>query len=127
MWLISCGNNGVEADYFGDEITLENSTSIQHIVRNSVENAGQEFLIQGVMTEVCQKKGCWVDVKDGEESITVRFKDYAFFMPKDGAGRNIKAQGVFNIGTYEEEVDGKKVEKEYFTFTASGVELEKRQ
>jgi len=125
VWFISCNSNDVKSDYFGDEITLTKSTSIESIVINPNESTGKEFLISGVMTQVCQKKGCWMDVKDGENSLNIRFKDYAFFMPKDGAGRKVKAQGIFNIAMYEEEVEGKTVEKEYFTFTASGVELEK--
>lgn len=43
---------------------------------------------------VCQKKGCWMKVDlDGEESM-VRFKDYAFFMPKDIAGQEAIIEGV---------------------------------
>jgi hypothetical protein len=38
---------------------------------------------EGVIKEVCQQKVCWmkVDVGNGEEML-VRFKRYAFFVPK---------------------------------------------
>jgi len=48
---------------------------------------------------VCQVKGCWMNLvpTDGtavEESIFVKFKDYAFFMPLDLAGSNVIVDGI---------------------------------
>ena len=35
--------------------------------------------------KLCQK-GCWMDVKVAEgDTMMVRFKDYGFFVPKEGA------------------------------------------
>jgi len=69
-----------------------------------------------------------MDLQDGDSTITVRFKDYAFFMPKDGAGRKATVQGIFTVETYEDELeDGTVVEKKYNNFVASGVILEKPQ
>ncbi|HET8886765.1 MAG TPA: DUF4920 domain-containing protein [Salinimicrobium sp.] len=34
--------------------------------------------------EVCKKKGCWMIMENGEsDDVMVKFKDYAFFVPKD--------------------------------------------
>lgn len=43
--------------------------------------------------EVCQKKGCWMKIDMGDQEAMVRFKDYAFFMPKDIAGREVIVSG----------------------------------
>lgn len=47
---------------------------------------------------VCQVKGCWMNLvpTDGSsaESIFVKFKDYAFFMPLDLAGSNVIVDGI---------------------------------
>lgn len=43
--------------------------------------------------EVCQKKGCWMKIDIGDQEAMVRFKDYAFFMPKDIAGREVIVSG----------------------------------
>lgn len=50
---------------------------------------------KGVVKEVCQAKGCWMKValNDGEE-VMVRFKDYAFFVPKDLAGKEVVVNGL---------------------------------
>lgn len=44
--------------------------------------------------EVCQKKGCWMQVDlDPEKSSFVRFKDYGFFAPMNAAGHEVVMQG----------------------------------
>jgi hypothetical protein len=50
--------------------------------------------ITAKVTEVCQKKGCWMMLTDGDVSVRVTFKDYGFFIPKDLAGTTIIAEGV---------------------------------
>ncbi|MGS4344927.1 DUF4920 domain-containing protein [Myroides odoratus] len=44
--------------------------------------------------EVCQKKGCWMQVDlDQEKSGFIRFKDYGFFAPMNAAGHEVVMQG----------------------------------
>jgi len=47
---------------------------------------------------VCQVKGCWMNLVPtegtAEESIFVKFKDYAFFMPLDLAGSEVIVDGI---------------------------------
>jgi len=89
------------------------------------------------VTEVCQSKGCWMklQLEDGGEAM-VRFKDYAFFMPKDIAGKEVVVSGkaftemmtVDDQRHYAED-EGKSAEeiaaitepKKTFSFEASGV------
>jgi len=58
---------------------------------------GKEMRIVGVVDEVCQTKGCWMTFTDQDQSMRVKFKDYAFFMPKDCSGRQAIVDGVFTI------------------------------
>ena len=50
--------------------------------------------------QVCQNKGCWMTLAPAAgldadaEALTVRFKDYGFFMPKDLAGSAVVAEGT---------------------------------
>lgn len=54
-----------------------------------------EMKVTGKVIEVCKKKGCWMTLKmpDGEP-IRITFKDYAFFMPKDIAGKTVVLVGI---------------------------------
>jgi hypothetical protein len=65
-----------------------------------VDTLVEDVTISGKIKGVCQAKGCWmtIELSNGEE-MTVKFKDYAFFMPMDCAGRSILAHGKTFIKT----------------------------
>ena len=48
----------------------------------------------GKASAVCQAKGCWMTLPtaDGKQ-MRVRFKDYAFFVPKDLSGHDVVVSG----------------------------------
>lgn len=58
---------------------------------------GKQLRIVGVIEEVCQTKGCWMTFSDQGQTMRIKFTDYAFFMPKDCAGRQAIVDGVFSI------------------------------
>lgn len=60
------------------------------------EKPTAEMKLKGKVVEVCQKKGCFIMVQmpDGKEPVRVTFKDYAFFMPFDLAGKEITLDGI---------------------------------
>jgi hypothetical protein len=60
---------------------------------------GMNMRIVGIVEEVCQTKGCWMTFRDGDQTMRIKFTDYAFFMPKDGAGRQAIVDGTFAIQT----------------------------
>lgn len=50
--------------------------------------------IEGVVSTVCQQKGCWMRLDlEGDQEVMVRFKDYAFFVPKDIEGKKVILNG----------------------------------
>ena len=100
--------------------------------------SGKTVKTEGTVSAVCQEKGCWMVLKSGEKSVRVRFKDYAFFVPKDAAGATAVLEGVFTVKTvpeatakhYAEETPGGKPaeikgDQKELSFLASGVELAK--
>lgn len=50
--------------------------------------------LEGMVSEVCQAEGCWIklDNHDGDD-IMVKFKDHAFTVPKDVAGKSAIVKG----------------------------------
>lgn len=53
-----------------------------------------EVSFRGQVASVCQSKGCWMtmNLKNGKE-VMVKFKDYAFFVPKDISGKEVILHG----------------------------------
>lgn len=54
-----------------------------------------QMKITGKVLEVCSKKGCWMTLEmPNGDPMRVTFKDYAFFMPKNIAGKTVVLLGV---------------------------------
>jgi hypothetical protein len=50
--------------------------------------------VTGKVIEVCLEKGCWMKLEKADgSSLTVKFKDYKFFMPKDIVGKEVVLEG----------------------------------
>ena len=49
--------------------------------------------VSGPVKAVCQMKGCWMTMDVNGQPMRIRFKDYAFFVPKDCAGRTAVIEG----------------------------------
>ena len=46
------------------------------------------------VNSVCKSKGCWMRLDlEEEEEVMVRFRDYAFFVPKDIEGKEVVVHG----------------------------------
>jgi hypothetical protein len=95
--------------------------------------------VKGEVKEVCQAKGCWMTLNVAGEKMTVKFKDYAFFMPKDISGKQVTFTGKVtkqtisvaeqkhlaqDAGKTKKEIKKIKKPKEAYGFEASGVEIE---
>ena len=89
---------------FGDKITPENAISAKKMLEkyNSLEEGDTiEVKFTGVIENVCQKKGCWMNINLSEnESAFVRFKDYGFFMPFNAA----ESKAIINGKAFRSEV-----------------------
>jgi hypothetical protein len=69
----------------------------------SEANVGRTLAVTGRVAEVCRMKGCWMVLTDDRETVRITFKDYAFFVPRDLAGRTVVAEGILSRKTLTEE------------------------
>lgn len=55
----------------------------------------EDVVVKGTIAQVCQAEGCWIKLKNdaGGEDILVKFKDHAFLVPKDIAGKSVVVNG----------------------------------
>ena len=56
---------------------------------------GSEFYFGGILSEVCQSRGCNFYLDTGDRQIRVRFLDYGFFVPTNSGGRQTVVRGGF--------------------------------
>lgn len=80
--------------FYGNKITSDSLTEYADLV-DQVDLSGQvSTKIEGTIIETCAKKGCWMKVKADDDTLMVRFKDYGFFVPKEGAdGKTVIING----------------------------------
>ncbi len=119
---------------YGGDITLEQPTSIEVLYATPTAFIGKDVLITGQVTSVCQEMGCWLSLDAGNgKALIVRFKDHAFTVPKDLAGKTVQVQGVFAATVEEDHAEEHEHEASdeaehvcptgEFTFTASAVRV----
>lgn len=114
------------------------------IVANADAFDGREVVTNGTVRANCTKRGCWMEVRpdaarDGA-GLTVRFKDYGFFVPLDSRGARVKMQAkvavtvltkgqVLELEAEGGTVTGKRPDgsAKVTELTASGVEMRGRK
>ena len=127
--------------YFGDSITQVGAIAADQLAAQMKGKDSLKIKVTGAIEDVCQKKGCWMNMNIGDnQSMKVRFKDYAFFLPKDAGGKTVFIEGVaFTDTTSVAELqhyaeDGGKTKEEIakitepeisISFEANGVILKK--
>jgi hypothetical protein len=86
-------------DHFGDGIGYANAgaTKLADVLANPAAFTGKTVRIEAPVTAVCQTKGCWMHLGEQQPPVMVKFKDYAFFVPKDASGRNAVVEGVMTL------------------------------
>jgi len=93
---------------------------------------GRVVRLEGRIAAVCRRKGCWMELRQGESAVHVTFEDYSFFLPTDAAGGDTVLEGKVVVKRRDAgEVDHLKGEgagdaaAARVSIEASGVELRK--
>ncbi|WP_298954645.1 DUF4920 domain-containing protein [uncultured Nonlabens sp.] len=96
--------------------------------------------VKGMIADVCVKKGCWIKLPVGNQAATVKFKDYSFFLPKNGKGKEVILSGkayknvtpveelrhyAQDAGKSKEEIAAIVKEEVTLSFVADGALVEK--
>jgi hypothetical protein len=92
-------NTGKKELYFsvGEEVDVNNILSeyqMQERYKDLKVGDTLNVTFRGNVASVCKEKGCWMKVglEDGRE-VMVKFKDYAFFVPKDIEDKEVVMEG----------------------------------
>ena len=89
---------------FGEGITSHQHVAFAQVMKMPERFVGKTIVVRAPVAQVCQKKGCWMILGEGPDPVRVLFEDYAFFMPKDAAGRVAYVQGVLSQVEVPEDV-----------------------
>ena len=131
-----------DGKHFGATVTGTGAVSYDALLpRLEKTDTLKNIKVAGVVDAVCKMRGCWMNIKSetGAPPMFVKFKDFAFFMPKDIAGKRVVMSGdafkeiipVEELRHYAED-DGKSKEdiakitvpQTKIRFVASGVTIQ---
>ncbi|NRB63648.1 MAG: DUF4920 domain-containing protein [Saprospiraceae bacterium] len=134
----------VNFENFGNDLSPDGAISYEQFLLKMADSDSMSVKIEATVSEVCQMKGCWMALSSVEPTnntqVMVRFKDYAFFVPKDISGRTVIIEGMAyrettpvdelrhyaeDAGKSQEEIDAITEPKEELKFMANGVLLKK--
>ncbi|MCI5105996.1 MAG: DUF4920 domain-containing protein [Pseudomonadales bacterium] len=125
---------------FGEAMPTDSAAvSLREAIAGLDEEGEATVKVMGEVTEVCQAKGCWMILVDGDSYARITFKDYGFFVPIETSMQRSVVYGVLS----EHVLSGEQAEhyaqdagaqstlemhgevREY-SLVASAVQLEKR-
>ena len=80
---------------FGNDFSSEKTIPATQVTDLFTGSDTAAIIISGNIAASCRHTGCWMDLDMGNgETIHVTFRDEAFTIPLDAAGKNAVAEGI---------------------------------
>ncbi|QRK08898.1 DUF4920 domain-containing protein [Archangium violaceum] len=83
----------------GEALKGAPAVTLAELLTKPQAHDGKTVRVEGQVRKACQKKGCWMELAEGQKGAGVRvtFKDYGFFVPVDSAGSAARVEGVVKV------------------------------
>ena len=87
-------NTANDGKNFGTLVTADKAVAYDMMLAKMGNKDSMSMKVVGKVKEVCQKKGCWMNLAlTDKEAAFVKFKDYGFFMPLNSKGAEVIVHG----------------------------------
>jgi hypothetical protein len=129
-----------KSTYYGEKFSITELEDYNSLKKEISDFNKKAVKIEGEILSSCPMKGCWIKIRSEEDTILVRFKDYGFFVPKNGIdGDRAIVNGKISLetlsveqlrhyaedaGKSQEEINKIKDPQVSLTFLADGVYIE---
>lgn len=82
---------------FGAGVTLKQPTAVSRLLANPDEYLGKKVRVDGVVSAVCEHRGCWMQVTEpgSDQSIRIKVEDGVIVFPASAVGKRASAEGIF--------------------------------
>jgi hypothetical protein len=82
------------------ELFESTETINYNLEKDNFLNSSSKLKIEGEILSSCPMKGCWMKISVENDTVLVRFKDYGFFVPKNGIeGKRTIINGNISVDT----------------------------
>jgi hypothetical protein len=120
--------NAESGKKYGKGVSLKEKTNVSDILENPEEFIGKKVRVEGMVVDVCSKRGCWIEIASNKEfqKIKVKVNDGEIVFPMELKGKTAVVEGeVYEIklskedalkhAEHEAEEYGKKFDPESIT------------
>ena len=102
----ACADTGSEAPVtddstfrgtpYGEALTLTEVTPVSAILDAPDRYLGERVLLEGMVVEVCESRGCWMDIASDREfeKIQIKVDDGVIVFPLSARGKDAVVEGV---------------------------------
>ncbi|GEN72831.1 MULTISPECIES: DUF4920 domain-containing protein [Chryseobacterium] len=134
--------SAIVGDAYGAGVTSESKAITVDKLSKKLKKDNKKVenvAVKGKVTDVCEKKGCWLTIQTEDNSqFFVKMKDYAFFVPTALKGKNVVLEGTAErkVTSVDEqkhyaedakkpqaEIDAITTPKEEIRFVANGIKV----
>lgn len=87
---------GTQGTAYGEALSLTDTTHLAAVIEHPDAYVGQKLLLAGMVVNVCEKRGCWLELGGELEGRTLRVKvdDGVIVFPMSARGRQAVVEGV---------------------------------
>ncbi len=81
----------------GTALTDVQAIAVADVALRGPELADKNVRVEGTVTGVCQHRGCWVEISDGQTKVIARSVDHTIAFPHDATGKQMVIEGVLRV------------------------------
>ena len=97
--IFSFSQSDINYEIYGE--LFDSSEIIDYkLEKDTFLNSSSKIKLEGEILSSCPMKGCWMKISVEKDTVLVRFKDYGFFVPKNGIeGKRTIINGNISVDT----------------------------
>ncbi len=92
----ACSTSETNGTQYGEALTLTDTTLVSDIMARPASYVGKTVLVAGTVVEVCEMRGCWLELASDKEfeRIRVKVEDGVIIFPMSARGHRAVVEGV---------------------------------
>jgi hypothetical protein len=86
--------HAAEAKKYGKPLTLKEEVKVSEILANPDQYAGKKVRVKGLVTDVCEERGCWIKIGADKQELMFKVEDGVIAFPVSAKGGAVVAEGT---------------------------------
>ena len=83
-----------EARKYGKPLELKQEVKVAEILATPDAYAGKRVRVKGMVTDVCEERGCWIKIGADKKEILFKVEDGVITFPMAAKGSTVVAEGL---------------------------------